>query len=149
MDLYHIFIGVAATVSTVALKRVQCGHISYTVPGSPGNGLVPTGYPDIRVMTPWKVMSDILREGHEWIFINFQFFLFNFKVINREHTEIKSAEGVTWCFSPLHAMTCLSMDSCRTRCAAQDFHRGTSIACLGAEISLYRIFLHKFIATKC
>ena len=64
MDLYHIFIGVAATVSTLALKRAPIGHISYTVPGSPGNGALPYAPPDIRVMTPCKVMAEILRVGH-------------------------------------------------------------------------------------
>jgi len=64
MDLYHIFIGVAATVSTITLKRVQCGHISYTVPGSPGNGALAYSPPHPRVMTPCKVMAEILRVGH-------------------------------------------------------------------------------------
>ena len=52
MDLYHIFIGVAATVSTLAPKRAPIGHISYTVPGSPGNGALAYIDPHPRVMTP-------------------------------------------------------------------------------------------------
>ena len=64
MDLYHIFIGVAATVSTITLKPVPIGHISDAPTGSPGNGALPYGYPHTRVMTPCKVMGEILRVGH-------------------------------------------------------------------------------------
>ena len=64
MDLYHIFIGVAATVSTLALKRAPIGHISYTVPGSPGNGLVFYIDPHIRESDAKKVIAEILRMGH-------------------------------------------------------------------------------------
>ena len=64
MDLYHIFIGVAATVSTLALKRAPIGHISDTVPGSPGNGALANGSPHIRESDAKKVMAEILRMGH-------------------------------------------------------------------------------------
>ena len=64
MDLYHIFIGVAAGRLRFSPKRAPIGHISYTVPGSPGNGLVPTAYPDIRESDAKKVMAEILRVGH-------------------------------------------------------------------------------------
>ena len=64
MDLYHIFIGVAATVSGFSQKRGPIGRISYTVPGSPGNGAVRDSDPDIRVMTACKVIAEILRMGH-------------------------------------------------------------------------------------
>ena len=64
MDLYHIFIGVAAGRLRFSLKRVQCGHISYTVPGSPGNGLFFYGRTDIRESDAKKVMAEILRMGH-------------------------------------------------------------------------------------
>ena len=64
MDLYHIFIGVAATVSTITLKRAPIGHISYTVPGSPGNGLPPNAPPDTCESDAKKVMAEILRVGH-------------------------------------------------------------------------------------
>ena len=64
MDLYHIFIGVAAGRLRFSRKRVQCGHISYTVPGSPGNGALAYADPHLRVMTACKVMAEILRVGH-------------------------------------------------------------------------------------
>ena len=64
MDLYHIFIGVAAGRLRFSLKRVQCGHISYTVPGSPGNGALPYAPPHIRESDAKKVMAKILRVGH-------------------------------------------------------------------------------------
>ena len=63
MDLYHIFIGVAAGRLRFSRKRVQCGHISDTVPGSPSQDLPPHGRPHIRVMTPCKVMAEILLVG--------------------------------------------------------------------------------------
>ena len=64
MDLYHIFIGVAAGRLRFSRKRVQCGHISYTVPGSPGNGLCSYIDPHIRESDAKKVMAEILRMGH-------------------------------------------------------------------------------------
>ena len=52
-------------------KRVPIGHISYTVPGSPGNGLAPTAYPDIRESDAKKVIAEILRVGPFEIFYQF------------------------------------------------------------------------------
>ena len=54
----------AATVSTITLKRAPIGHISYTVPGSPGNGALPYDDPDIRESDAKKVIAEILRVGH-------------------------------------------------------------------------------------